>query len=492
MSDQPPNTERAKRRYSRRQLLLAGSAGLLAGGAAVKLGSAISDGAGVRPKGFSRARPIVTDTVLPKKVDVAIIGGGFAGTSTALALAERGVSVALFEKGVIAGEASGRAGGLIEAQFEDPEKLELIEYSKQRWRKMREITGEENGLVEKGSSLLFESQELLDFAKAWVDGTKGLPNGGARILSAAEATALAPGARARVIGGITTTTDAAAESELAVPGFALGARKLGAKIYQHCAVRGIERSAGRVSAVITESGRVEASSVVIAGGIWSSMLAEDLGLKIPMIQCFAKAMTLWPFDGPDYGTTTIVGKTGLGWRKQFGGGYLIWEFLGVGPILPTSVRHFFDLIPAFEENAAALEPRLDLKTFWRWRSQGPIPLDRPGPFEETRIYEPKLNNDLVDLGLTHLQAVMPVFERTSVRERWTGAMPMTSDNMPVISGVDSVPGLFVGTGFMYGLTMGPGTGLVLADLVTGKKPAIDVKPFRLSRFMDGTKLHYHG
>lgn len=55
------------------------------------------------------ARP--TDAALPGRVDVAIVGGGFTGLSAALALARRGVSVAVLEAGRVAGQASGRNGG---------------------------------------------------------------------------------------------------------------------------------------------------------------------------------------------------------------------------------------------------------------------------------------------------------------------------------------------------------------------------------------------
>ena len=95
---------------TRRKLLIGGAAAVaVAGGAG--LYSVSGPGASLVIPGRSRARAIETDTELVDRVEVAIIGGGFVGTSTALYLAQRGVPVALFEKGVIAGEASGRSTG---------------------------------------------------------------------------------------------------------------------------------------------------------------------------------------------------------------------------------------------------------------------------------------------------------------------------------------------------------------------------------------------
>jgi glycine/D-amino acid oxidase-like deaminating enzyme len=68
-------------------------------------------------------------------------------------------------------------------------------------------------------------------------------------------------------------------------------------------------------------------------------------------------------------------------------------------------------------------------------------------------------------------------------------MDVTPDGLPVISRVDAVPGLVVGTGFSgHGFGLGPGAGRVLADIATGRDPAVDVAPFRFSRFSDGTPL----
>jgi glycine/D-amino acid oxidase-like deaminating enzyme len=51
-------------------------------------------------------------TAQPASADVVIVGGGIIGVSTALELAERGISVVVCEKGIVAGEQSSRNWGL--------------------------------------------------------------------------------------------------------------------------------------------------------------------------------------------------------------------------------------------------------------------------------------------------------------------------------------------------------------------------------------------
>ena len=58
-----------------------------------------------------RVDSVASDETLPTRVDVVVIGGGIIGTSTALFLAQKGVSVALCEKGHIAHEQSSRNWG---------------------------------------------------------------------------------------------------------------------------------------------------------------------------------------------------------------------------------------------------------------------------------------------------------------------------------------------------------------------------------------------
>ena len=64
-------------------------------------------------------------------------------------------------------------------------------------------------------------------------------------------------------------TDGVAEPQLATRAIATLARAAGAQVFEGCAVRGVERSAGRVSALLTEHGRVETQAVLVAAGAGS-------------------------------------------------------------------------------------------------------------------------------------------------------------------------------------------------------------------------------
>ena len=80
-----------------------------------------------------RVDAVRSDEELPARADVVIIGGGIIGTSTALFLAQKGVSTVLCEKGHIAGEQSSRNWGWCRQQRRDVREIPLIKESLLLW-----------------------------------------------------------------------------------------------------------------------------------------------------------------------------------------------------------------------------------------------------------------------------------------------------------------------------------------------------------------------
>ncbi|MBJ3785927.1 NAD(P)/FAD-dependent oxidoreductase [Devosia sediminis] len=81
--------------------------------------------------------------------------------------------------------------------------------------------------------------------------------------------------------------------------------------------------------------------------------------------------------------------------------------------------------------------------------------------------------------------LFPLGERLD-KQPWKGARPCTPDMMPIISKAPRHKGLYVGIGHAHhGFTLGPATGELLAQTMTGEETAIDITPFRMERFMGG-------
>jgi glycine/D-amino acid oxidase-like deaminating enzyme len=96
---------------------------------------------------------VQSDTELPERVRVVVIGGGIIGVTTALFLAEKGYSVALCEKGQIGGEQSSRNWGWCRTMGRDFSEIPLAMESLRLWRGMNERTGREPAIANPASCI---------------------------------------------------------------------------------------------------------------------------------------------------------------------------------------------------------------------------------------------------------------------------------------------------------------------------------------------------
>ncbi len=468
---------------TRRNLLLT-SVGLAAAGAGI---FKLSQTDVTLAPGRSRARPVPATDSLPRSVDVVIIGGGFVGTAAALTLAERGVRVALCEKGVIAGEASGRSMGFVDCQMLDPDKIPLVARSKILWRGLNARTGLETGYRSTGLLAALGDASYEAAAEDWISATQRMPGAEAQILRGQALEALLPGMVDPMPAALYTPTDASVEPTLAAPAMAEAARRMGATILQTCAVRGLETSAGRVSGVVTEKGAIACQSVILAGGAWSSVFARSVGVSLPQFEIYMSAMAVSSVDGP----RTPLSADGYGFRPQIDGGYSLGVVDFAVPVLPDLFRNAFRVLPSVKSfwpvshvgfSPSGFWERLSMPTKWA--------MNEASPFEQRRILMPHFRPQPLEQARGMLHQHFPAFKSAKVTDRWAGVISNTLDNMPVISPVAAVPGLFIGSGFSYGLTMGPAAGEALADLATGRSPAFDLRQFRLERFSDGSEVRY--
>ncbi len=440
--------------------------------------------------GVPRARSIAGDPDLPAHTDVVVIGGGLIGCITALNLAERGLSVTLCEKGVIAGEASGRAAGAIEYQFLSPIKMALIARSMELWEKMPARVGADIGYSGQGVVTLFDNEAHAATAAQWLDKAEGLPGVQGRMLPGQEIAKLDPGlAGMNWHSALLQENAAAIEPKLATPAIAEEAMRQGARIIQHCAVNHIVLNSGRIEAVSTERGVIKTPNVVIAGGVWSPRIAKQLGLELPQLMIFAEMISVEPVEnGPE-----IFGMTPAGYfRREPDGGYMFGTATGVIPITPTILKYMRQLMSMPSDTEQEMNPAFNLRTFWRELKLADVMHGKKfSAYESNRIFQPevvgKTSTDTYEGMCRHISA----FRNSRIRERYAGALMTSLDNLGVISGVEKIPGLYLGTGMLYGLTMSAAAGEAIADMITGETPEFDISPYRYERFVDGSQLEFY-
>ncbi len=419
------------------------------------------------------------DRPLPPSAEVVVIGGGVVGVTAALTLADRGIPVVLCEKGRIAGEQSSRNWGWIRNQGRDIREIPLMLQAQNLWRRHAAQLDADIGLREKGITYLALTENDMARHEAWLQETRGFQLS-SRLLSSDEATARAGPGAGRFLGGIETPTDMHAEPALAVPGLAQLAAKTGARIFESTAVRTIERGGGRVTAVITEHGRINCKSVILAGGAWSRTFLENMGLSLPQLAIRSQAFRTGPVDPPSPGP---VGTSRASFRPRRDGGVTIGRsHAGRFDIIPAAFTHFRSFLPHAVAHWRTLKIRFGPEFFGalgrhRWRA------DQLSPFETARVLDPTPHPGIIDGIYREAVDVFPWLKGVPVAEAWGGMIDVMPDEVPVIGSPDGLEGLVLATGLSgHGFGLGPGIGHLASDLATGAEPIADPKPFSPDRF----------
>jgi glycine/D-amino acid oxidase-like deaminating enzyme len=388
--------------------------------------------------------------------DILVIGGGIVGSATAYHLARRGASVTLLEAERLAYGATGRNLGYIwvHTRRTGPE-LELVMQLRRELEALPEELGSDFGLRTEGGLLYVHTEAQLAILREFV-AQRQADGVDIRLLDGDEARSLAPILPDTVIGASFCPLDAQMEPDRYVRAFATAAERAGAEILEGTAVRSLEREGDRVARVVTDDGAFTPGRVVVAGGAWTRALLEQLGIEIPIhpmrlqiVQTEAMERRLGPVL---YGPAAV---------KQ----YLIFRelqsFRSEPWVNEAETRHGKALLEAVCQ-----------------RDDGSYLLgcamDYPG-----HDWQPDLAG--VALVSESLPAIMPQLRAARFARAWAGVLPFTTDNLPIIDAVPGMNDLYVAAGHVFGNGAGPTTGRLMADLICGGGPIMDMAPFRADR-----------
>lgn len=422
---------------------------------------------------------------LPAATGVVIVGAGIVGSAAAYYLAKRGVAVALIEKGMVANEQSSRNWGWVRQNGRNLHELPLGIFSRRLWEGLEAELGEPLGWAQEGNIDLALDAAELDYFRRWQEGARelGLET---EILSAGEIRERISGIAGPLAGGIYSPTDGQADPHRVAPAFARAAAALGAVVCEGVAVERVLTDDGRVSGVRTDRGDVAAPVVVVAGGAWSTRLLWKLGIRLPQRPIRNTVLATTP--APPL-TRTVVWAEGCALRQDDTGRFIL---SGGGP---SDTEVGLDLVRFARPFASAM---LDARRRGqlRLRTTRETPRDLATGIRGTRGYahpwkhvrnrEPAPNLGNAWRTFETFRTLFPGLEGVGIERTWAGYIDYTPDAVPVIGRVAEPAGLVIATGFSgHGFALGPGGGYLAAQLAAEEVPAVDVSPFRLSRFAEG-------
>lgn len=424
--------------------------------------------------------PVATTPDLPTHADVVIIGGGIIGCFTAYYLSQRGLKVALVEKGRIGAEQSSRNWGWCRQMNRDARELPMATRAVDLWERFAAESGEDTGFSRCGLLYLSnDDAELAGWARWGEFGhTAGVHT---QMLSATEAARRGQVTGKPWKGGVWSPTDGSADPSLATPAVARAIMKLGSTVHQGCAARGIETEGGRLSGVVTEKGTVRTKIAVLSGGAWASSFCRQVGIRFPQATIRQTVMTVSP------GATELPATlytNGIALTRRRDGGYLL-AVSGRARVDPTPQFFRFSpqFLPMFARRWRSLSPGGLEGLFSGRESLSHWRLDEPTPMEHMRILDPVADRKTVRLTHQTALALVPALKERSVTASWAGFVDSTPDGVPGIGEVTGLPGLVLAAGFSgHGFGIGPGAGHLIADIVSGAQPIVDPRPYHPDRF----------
>ena len=411
---------------------------------------------------------------LPDSVEVAIIGGGIVGAASAFFLSKQGVKVALFEKGRIGGEQSGRNWGSVRAQRRPLAELPLMIESIELWQGLEQDLQSDLDWRQQGQMRLCYDTETLDWAESWVPIGRqyGLDT---QVLTPKQTCDLLPNYSANgLLGALYTPTDGCAEPEKVAIAFARAAQLNGAEIFTPCAATAIETKAGQACGVQTERGQVHADTVLCAGGAWTSRLLRPLDQAHPSLWIRGSAAHSQPIN-IDMRKLVTWGKCAC--RQRADGSLLLAAAEdGYHDVMTDSFRYGLRY----------------MKLAWRNRKLLHFGIGKPlmqsvkgefNTFTQHRSLDPEPDSLGLGRAVAAYAAEYPSAEPLRLTRSWAGWIDYMPDELPVIGESKKIPGLFVGAGLSgNGFAMGPVVGKIFSDLISNGHSKHDLSAFDSARF----------
>lgn len=424
---------------------------------------------------------IQTADAMPQEADVVVIGAGIVGSCTAYYLAKRGVKVVLVEKGRPGAEQSSRNWGWCRQQNRDARELPMATHSLALWDEITAEIGSDIGFRRCGLLYLSNNEAELEGWARWRDFAR-TQNVETHMLTAEQAAERGKATAKSWKGGVYSPTDGIADPSRAVPLIAKAVETHGGRVLQNCAVRGLELAAGKVCGVVTERGTIRTPIAIMAGGAWASSFCRQLGIRFPQASVRASILSVSATEGlPDALHTAKVSLTARS------GGHTL-AISGKARVDPTGqmLRFGSTFIPMFLKRHKSLAigglegMQSGHESLRRWS------LDRETPMERMRILDPKPDQSQINETLKRAKDLIPALKSSRVTAAWAGYIDSTPDGVPAI-GETNIPGFVLAAGFSgHGFGIGTGAGEMIADIVTGKAPALDASAYNPSRFNESS------
>lgn len=376
--------------------------------------------------------------MIKDKADVVVIGGGVIGCSIAYNLAQKGCNdIILLERDYLASGATGRCGAGIRQQWGTEMNCKLASKSMDVFENINEILGVKRDieLKQEGYLLLaFSDKEIDQFEKNLkLQHSLDIPS---RRVNPEEAREIVPHLNLDGIkGGTFCPTDGHANPFKVTEAYAEAAERLGVEIHTYTEALDINTENGKITGVKTDKGLIKTDKVVNAAGGYSKSIGKMAGVDIPV--------------KPE--------------RHQI----LVTE--RVEPLQDPMVMSF------------------SYNIYCQQTPDGSFIMGFGDP-DEPESHNISSSWQFMEEMAQKATNLLPVLSNLRVVRQWAGLYNVTPDAQPILDEADSIEGFYIAAGFSgHGFMIAPMTGLVLAEMIVGEEPSLDLD-LTIDRFEKGNLI----
>lgn len=389
-----------------------------------------------------------------KAVDVVVIGGGVIGCSVAYYLAKRGVKVTVIEirEGLCLGASGSNQGGVpIALSLPESPLLDHIRESARLYKSLSQEIGYDVDYQHTGLLIcsVDENQRPHVERHAREMQKKGV---NVRLLEGDEIRKLEPVIGDDVVMGIEEWESGTVNPFKVTHGFAYAARKLGAEFMLATNIHSIEVKENRITAVVTDKGRINTDYIVTAAGAWSPEIGQMVGLTIPVKPQRGQIIVTEPLPFNER------------WKYICDADYLSIAFNAEAAAKSTDQRTRLGVAGNYVQKSTGTWTIGSSRDFAGYNNQGTM---------EATSY----------LAKRMIRFLHKLKEVNCIRT-YAGFRPFCyADDHPIVSKVDNLSGFLIATGHAgKGVTLAPLTGKLISELITENKASMPIDSLRFSRF----------
>jgi D-hydroxyproline dehydrogenase subunit beta len=362
--------------------------------------------------------------------DVVIVGAGIVGAACAYECVQRGMRVAVVDRDVVGGGATGAAMGHIVVMDDSDAQFALTRYSQTLWHELRpelppEIEYEQCGTIWVAAD---ETEMTEVLRKRAYYSRHAVP---VEVLSSSDLERLEPNLRKGMAGGLLVPQDGVLYPPCAARFLIDRALLKGAVLYSGATVSQIGDGKVHLSDATTLSGGI----IVNAAGAWSPALTSGIDVK-----------------------------------KRKGHLVITDRYLGF-------IRHQLVELGYLKSAHTVTADSVAFNVQPRKNGQMLIGSSRQFGAEHKEV-----DQEIMRRMLQRAQEYLPGIAQNSAIRAWTGFRAATPDKLPLIGPWPPDPSIYLATGHEgLGIATSLGTARLLADQLTGKSTAIAIEPYLPSR-----------